>query len=161
MRSHFSPPLLWEPHQSLHHLFSQSPPHPLAPLSFAKINFDGATKAKLGLTRFGGVIHDSQGYPMGIFTNFFKVTSNSVAETTGLEKFLLLSRRLGCSKIQIVWDSKNFIEMDQKIVDGSLACKLVHSWRLESQVVWINSLIDRFSYVITTHSLRLDNKVAY
>lgn len=97
--------------------------------------------------------------PLCIFARCCGVTTNNVTQIMGQEKGLHLVLNRGCSKIQITGDSKMIIHIAQKLVDGSLQSNLVCRWRLKSQVAHIKSLLNMFSYVITSHTLRSGNKV--
>ncbi|XP_059076287.1 uncharacterized protein LOC131073118 [Cryptomeria japonica] len=75
------------------------------PLSWVKLNFDGASKGNSGRARYGAIVRDDRGDLLWCVSGFLGIASNNEADLKGLEVGLTSCVDKGFKKVVIKGDS--------------------------------------------------------
>jgi ribonuclease HI len=95
-----------------------------------KLNFDGASKGNPGWTGLGGVIRDSQGNIIRLYTGSLGNSTNNAAEFGALETGLEILRREAITNTIVEGDSMLVINTVRKLQNGTRMGKIQKHWRL-------------------------------
>ncbi|KAH9295834.1 hypothetical protein KI387_039422, partial [Taxus chinensis] len=76
------------------------------PFDFVKLNTDGEARGNPSPTSMGGIVHDSLGTSLFLFTCQLGHCTNNVAEILAIQRALLEATKLGCLRIIVESDSK-------------------------------------------------------
>jgi ribonuclease HI len=102
----------------------------LPPEGSLKLNFDGASKGNLGRTGTGGVIRDSQGKIIPLYTGSLGNSTNNTAEFGALETDLEILHQEGMTNVIVEGDSMLVINIVRKLQNGTIVGKIQRHWRL-------------------------------
>jgi ribonuclease HI len=88
------------------------------------MNFDGASKGNPGWTRMGGVIRDSKGNIIRLYTGSLGNSTNNVMEFRSLETDLEILNQEGMTNVIVEGDSTLVINTVRRLQNGTRVGKL-------------------------------------
>ena len=125
-----------------------SPP----PKGWTKLNFDGAARGNPGVAGIGCIINNDSGKWIAKKAKSINPTTNNLAEFTALEEGLQSCINLGISKL--------IIEGDSQIILNALRNRATPNWILNSRLLEVLSLLDKFEEIKFCHIYREGNSKA-
>ena len=88
------------------------------PFGFIKLNTNGFVLGNLGHTSVGGILRDSNGNWIRVFSHKLGIANSLVAELWGLRDGLLLARDLHICKLIIKIDAKSIVDLLKLVNEG-------------------------------------------
>ncbi|CAA7395566.1 unnamed protein product [Spirodela intermedia] len=89
-----------------------------------KLNIDGASQGNPGPTRGGGILRDSIRCILFVFSNFYNIQTNTVAEAMAIRDDLLLCEEQNITNI--------VLESDSRVLVDILRADSCPHWRLKN-----------------------------
>lgn len=131
----------------------------LPPSSFIKLNFDDASKGNRGPTRRGGIFRNSKGEILHIYTINLGHSANNTTELNAMVKGLNIALHKGYHKLILEGDSSLVITICNKLLNGTLPCKVSQSWHLLAIIEALPTTLRNIEVFLPLHIRRKANKV--